>query len=382
MMIDPWGINNLLLYTNGLCSAIAKHEELVLVTNRYFKVTTDVKYDVIPTFFRFSENMSTGKVRKAIRGIEYICSYIKIINELKNNHYDIVHIQWLLQYKVDIYFLNRIKKYCNKIVCTAHNVLPHVQGEQYIDDLRTIYGFVDSIILHGESIKEEFINIFGEFANKIIVQRHGTYLNQYTKYTINDIEKKIINKVKNYKRKYIFFGYVYYNKGVDRVLRLWLDNFKNKDQLLIIAGRRSAEYRELDVLEADINECENILYINRYVEDNLLSYLINQSDIILLPYRHASMSGVIFTAAEFKKTVLCTNTGAIAEYIVNEENSFVVENNDRLFYEKLMYISEAVSNEVLADMGTKLHRYIVDNYAWSNIGKKLIEDAYCGKAVN
>ncbi|MBU2699070.1 glycosyltransferase involved in cell wall biosynthesis [Sporomusaceae bacterium BoRhaA] len=376
MMIDPWGINNIFFYTNGLCSSIAKYEDLTLVTNCYYKAIADAKYNIMPIFFRISEKMNSNKLRKIIRGIEYIYSYKKIINELKSKHYDVVHIQWLLQYKIDIYFLKEIRKYCKKIVYTAHNVLPHINGEQYMNDLKIIYGLVDTIVLHGESIKKEFIHLFGEFENKIVIQRHGTYLNQNTQYDINEVEQSIIDKVQKYHWICIFFGGVFYSKGVDRLAKIWLEHFKNEDKLLIIAGRKYAEYKELDALEEDINKCSNILYINRYVEDNLLNYLINKSDIILLPYRHASMSGVIFTAAEFKKMALFTDTGAIAEYIIDGENSFVVENQDEVFGKKLKYISSHLSKKVLAAGGNKFHEYIINNYSWNNIAKKLIEDAY------
>ncbi|MFZ3371670.1 MAG: glycosyltransferase family 4 protein [Desulfitobacteriaceae bacterium] len=375
MMIDPWGINNISLYINGLCSGISKYVDLTLITNYYYKTTTDAKYNIMPIFFRVSEKMSSGKLRKIIRGIEYIYSYKKIIKELKKNRYDIVHIQWLLQYKTDIHFLKRIKRYCKKIVYTAHNVVPHTNSDRYIDNLRTIYGLVDDIILHGEGVREEFESLFGEFKNKVIIQGMAR-MSQSTQYNTYSIKHEIIDKVEKYERVFLFFGNIFYNKGVDRLAKIWLENFNNSDQFLIIAGRKNTEFKELDVLEADINKCNNILYINKYIEDNLLNYLINKSDIILLPYRHASMSGVVFTAAEFKKTVLCTDVGSLVEYITNNEDGFVVESTDELLCEKMKYISSEVTKEELADMGKKLNRNITDKFSWDRIGEKLLTECY------
>lgn len=373
MMIDPWGINNLLFYTNGLCSGISKYGDLTLVTNCYYEKTTDSEYTIMPLFFKKSEGMEDGMFRKIIRGAEYISAYIRIIKELKKNSYDIVHVQWLLNYKMDVQFLSIIKKYCKKLVYTAHNVLPHINGNQYVDDLKTIYSIVDTIVLHGEGIREEFKKLFGEFNYKVVIQRHGTYLNQDTQYDRSSIGQEILETVEKYNKVFIFFGHIFYNKGVDRVTKMWIESFSSSENLLVIAGKKSSEYKELEVLEDKINNCKNILYISKFVEDNLLNYLITKSDIIILPYRHASMSGVIFTAAEFNKTVLCTNVGAISEYVVDEENSYVVENNDDEFFNKLKYISNEVSKESLSVKGKRLHEYIVDNYSWNNIGKDLVE---------
>jgi glycosyltransferase involved in cell wall biosynthesis len=376
MIIDPWATGNVSLYLNGLSSGISNQVDLTLFTNCDYKNSSNKNYKVNPIFFKMSQNMKDSKLRKIIRGIEYIQAYNNIFRELKNNKYDVVHIQWLLIYKADILFLKKLRKYCNNIVYTAHNVVPHVKGDRYIKDLETIYGLVDKIILHGEGIKKEFIDLFEKYKNKVIIQRHGTYLNQNIGFDVEKVDENIINKTKDYDKVFIFFGHMFFNKGVDRLVHIWLQNFKNTNNLLIIAGKKNGEYKALDKLEPEMGRCENLLYINKYVEDNLLNFLINNSDIILLPYRHASMSGVIFTAAEFKKTVLCTNTGAISEYVVNNDNSFVVNDEDAEFYNALKYISDDVSKETLKEMGERLNSYIINQYSWSNIGNNLIYDAY------
>lgn len=375
-MIDPWGIKNISMYTNGLCKSLSVYTDLTLVTNYYYKNTTEAQYNIKPIFFKLSENMGNIKLRKIIRGIEYIHSYHKIIKELKKHKYHVVHIQWLLHYKIDIIFLKWIKKYCNKIVYTAHNVIPHVNGDKYIADLKTIYNTVDNIVLHGEGIRAEFRNLFSEYDDKIIIQRFGTNINQITDYEIKDIDKNIVEKINNYDKIFIFAGIMYYNKGVHRLLDIWLEKFSDSNHLLIVAGQKKTRYKELDELEDRIRTCDNILYINSYVEDNLLSYLFNKSDLVVLPYYHASMSAVVFTAAEFKKPVLCTNVGSLNEYIIEDENSFIVESDNRQIYEKIRYISDEISKKELVEMGNKLNDYININYSWNIIGKKLVIDCY------
>lgn len=377
LMVDPWGINNLSMYTNGLCMGISKYLDVTLVTNFYYEKTTEANYIVKPIFFSKSQKMKEGIPRTCVRGIEYLLGYITILKELKKNKYDIVHIQWLLNFKSDIYFLNKIKKYCKKIIYTAHNVIPHRNGEKYINDIKHIYDIVDAVLVHGDGIKKEFVKYFSEYEHKVSIQRHGIYLNQDKHYDINNIDKRILEKVQKYDRISIFFGYIFYNKGVDRLIKMWLDNFVDEEtHLLIIVGEKDVGYKEFNILEKDINECKNILYINRFVENELLNYLINISHIVLLPYRHASMSGVVFTAAEFKKTILSTNTGAISEYLVDGESGFIVENEERLFIEKLKYISNTMNKEDLHDIGENLHRHINKNFSWESIGKSLAETVY------
>ena len=379
MMIDPWGINNLSMYTNGLCQGLAERTKLTLCTNWHYQKTTDASYEIKKLFFKRSEKMEQGLPRRFVRFWEYLIAYRRIIKELKSGKYDIVHIQWLLNYKTDLYFLKRIKKYCPKVVYTAHNVIPHRADKKHIGELGRIYSITDRIVLHGEGIRREFASLFGEYKDKVRIQLHGTYLNQKVQYDPAEIDKEILEEVKSYDKVYLVMGNVFYNKGVDRLVRIWLENFKDKeDQLLVIAGRKNRGYPELEELDKDIRDCPNLLYINRFIEEDLLNFLIDSCRIILMPYRHASMSGVVFTAAEFAKTILCTDTGALAEYLLNEENCFLVENDERAFRDKLKYISAEVTEQRLQQMGLSLRQHIHTEFSWDRISEKLVAEVYLG----
>lgn len=377
IMFDPWGTHNMNLYTNGLCESIADFADLTLWTNHHHPNKKTLPYPVKRIFFKRSENMKQGYLRNFIRLCEYYSAYLALIKELKKNKYDIIHIQWLLHYKSDLLFLARIKQHCAKIIYTAHNVLPHRNGKKHYQDLKKIYNLVDIILVHGEEIKKEFIRLFGSLNNKISIQRHGSFEDQDLSYNRALIDVDILDRVKHYKRVSIFFGNIFFNKGVDRLARIWLENYKHDhEKLLIIAGKKDVKYKELEALEAEIAACDNILYLNSFIDTNLLNYLIDQSDIVLLPYRYASMSGVIFTAAAFKKPVLTTKTGAIPEYLLDGENSFLVDNCEKQFAVKLKAIYDDVDKKSLVQMGFRLNKHIREKYSWTKIGQRLAETIY------
>ena len=176
LLIDPWGTNNTSEYLNGLILGLSTKTELTVFTNKYFEDQTNVCQDIHRVFFGLSENMKQGKIRKIIRGIEYLFAYQHIINYIKKEHFDIVHINWLLRYPIDIKNLKKIKKLNVKLIYTAHNVLPHTNGESSKNELEEIYSIVDRIIVHGENIKEEMVTLFPNTAEKIYVQKHGAIL--------------------------------------------------------------------------------------------------------------------------------------------------------------------------------------------------------------
>ncbi len=383
MMIDPWGTYNMYIYTHGLCESIAEYVDLTLWTNHHYPGKKKLNYPVRRVFFKRSEKMKQGFLRNVMRFYEYHSGYYTLLKELKKNRHDLVHIQWLLHYKSDILFLTIIRKYCPKIIYTAHNIFPHRDGERAYKELGRIYSVVDTVLVHGEKIRDEFTALFGDYIDKVSVQRHGSFKEQELSYDLNLIERTVLNKLEQHDRVFLFLGNIFYNKGVDRLAEIWLETFKDDQRFcLVIAGRKSKNYKVLDKLEDALAACDNVLYINHFIDDNLLNFLLDQSQLVLLPYRHASMSGVIFTAAGFKKPVLTTKTGAIQEYLLDGENSFLVYNHKNLFAEKLKYIAENVGQETLAQMGLKLHEYINYNFSWEKIGKNLVETIYQDNTID
>ena len=120
---------------------------------------------------------------------------------------------------------------------------------------------------------------------------------------------------------------------------------------------------------------ENILFIDQYVPDHIANYLISMSDLLLMPYRHASMSAVVFTAASFAKPIWCTKVGAVQEYL-NEQVCFLIENEEKKICESLLRICNYVSKDEMSRMGKKLQEHIWETCSWNLIAKKIIEDCY------
>lgn len=374
LLIDPWGTSNTSEYLNGLIYGLGSVTDLTVFTNSYFNLKVDTNVDIHRVFFKKTEVMARTTLRRVLRGLEYIDGYRQIFKYLKrHDQYDVIHIDWLLMYSLDVKYIKKLKQYTKKIVYTAHNVLPHINGKEYISRLDKIYAECDKIILHGESIKKEFETYFPKYVDKIYIQKHGCNLSPSIGYDESKVPEDIKVKISKYEKLYIFFGYVFFNKGTDRLVNLWDPSWN--DSLLIIAGRRDGEYPQLDALKDKIKKSDNILELNGFVDDNLLNYLIDRSVIILLPYRHASMSGVVFTATDFKKTILCTNVGALPEYLENGVDSFIVENNEQALKKKIDEI-RFLKKEDLQEMGNRLANNISNKCSWKKIASRLVDECY------
>lgn len=171
IVINPRGIKGDEEYLNGMVSALYKRNDIdvSLYTNFYYEIPDeDIPYKCHRYFFKNSEKMVPSTKRNAVRAAEYINQYLKLINIIKKEKPDVVHIHWSVISKVDPIFFRKIKKYCGKLVYTAHNVLPHINSEKYIKSYGKIYDCADVIIVHGET-KDSLAQMgkkFQQYVNK------------------------------------------------------------------------------------------------------------------------------------------------------------------------------------------------------------------------
>lgn len=374
LVIDPWCRDEYEVYTIGFCEGMSQYVDLTLISN-YYETRISNNYKIVPLFFKKSQIMKRSAVRQIIRGLEYIKNYLKILSIVRNGQFDVVHVQWSLFYKIDTFFLKAIKKLTGKLVYTSHNVIPHRHGEKWVSQLKKLHNHFDSIILHGDSIKKEYLQYFPEDEGKLVIQRHGVHLTQQTNYNLDHVSLGIQNTIYKYAgKKVTFVGGIFYNKGADLLIEIWKKHYLNSNNLLIVAGELIETYPELQSAISDMSEETNILYHPQRTSDDEFAYILSQSDIVVVPYRHASMSGIVFSAAAFKKPLLFTDTGSISEYV--EGTDCIKVENTIEGLEKGLLEMMCMTDSDLQSIGNKLHHRIYNDYDWNVCCRELYNECY------
>ncbi|NBI71144.1 glycosyltransferase [Clostridiaceae bacterium] len=362
-------------YNNGLVNSLSSKCELTLAAAvDYELMERNIK--LMNCFFKHSNTMKRGTLRSVIRLWEYVRGYIEIFCNLKRNNYDVIHIQWLLCYPLDALFVKYMKRHTGLLVYTAHNVLPHIDGEKQYKILMKIYACMDKILVHGENIKKEFQAYYPQLSDRVFIQHHGEYFNLSTQYDSSAIDRVLSEKIRQYKYIFLFSGNIFYNKGLDMLVNIWLTYFTNQNALLIITGEQTSTYKEYDRKKNEIDQCDNIIRFEGFVDTNLFNFLANTCDVMIMPYRHASMSAVIFTAACFKKTVITTNVGALSEYLEDGTDSIICSPDEESLYNALYTVMQSRKREEMKEMGERLSEHIHDKYSWEQIAEQLFKMIY------
>ena len=378
MYIDPMSYNNLALYDYSLLSNIDC--EIYFVGNKLYDIEMINNVPFFPLFC-YSQKKSIFKA------ISYIASLFKIVRLTHKVNPDIIHIQWIRLWFVDYLFLKylRCKKY--KVVYTAHNALPHVQKKNDFKHYKKYYKLVDSIITHSQNTKKELVSCFDVDEAKINVIPHGildlsTSANEQN---VNSIKTEFVEKY-NLKNKIVFssLGLQDFYKGSDLIYDVWLNNFaNNKDVFLIIAGSLSDRLREYNTKEFE--KLDNT-YVNfARIDNDLFLALLQSTDVLLLPYRKISQSGILLSAINEKIPFLVSEVGGLSESL---SIGNVGWNIKKATYENLLKQLENIlknKNDLRLKKNNTEWNKLNDYYSWRAIGIKTKQlyakllKTYCAK---
>jgi glycosyltransferase involved in cell wall biosynthesis len=209
-----------------------------------------------------------------------------------------------------------------KIVLNVHDPVAH-SGEQnsgYVIMRKILFSKIAAFATFSDYSKLLFEKVF-----HLEVPVADLRLVPYHSYAALGTKKiPEINKLPN-EKVLLFFGRLSPYKGIDELLSAFgkvVQNFP--DIKLVIAGKGNYSYQ----LPEQLIGSPSLITINRFIEESEIKSLFEQADVLICPYRDATQSGVLMTAAAFKTPVIVSNVGALSEYIKDGGEGYVYDLND------------------------------------------------------
>lgn len=203
------------------------------------------------------------------------------------------------------------------LVCTIHDPRLHLGDVVGIHSLwlhiRTIE-LCSQLIVHGQSIAHDIVNLLGIDPAVVNVIPHGNYDIYLNGKRPPEQEKREMKRV-------LLFGRMKLYKGLDilieaaSLVRQRIPNVK-----IVLAG--SGE--ELDKHARQIASDSLYEIHNRKLNDDEIASLFTDCDCVVLPYREASQSGPLHLAYSFGRPVVATSVGAIPESLTHNATGFLV----------------------------------------------------------
>ena len=315
---------------------------------------------LFPGKTQFDESGKTIKQAPNERLINSInpFNWFKVASLIKKEKADLVVFDWWHPFFSFCHFtISFLIKplYKNKILFITENVISHEAN--IVDKILTKLGLQNASSFLALSEKVEKDLGFVSKMRKI----YRSELPVYDCYNFDD-QKKIRHTKKDLgfdenSKLLLFFGYVRKYKGLDLLLEALAELIKKDSSFnLLVAGEfYDDEKFYTDKIESLQLEA-HVKLLNDFIPNEEVSKYFEPSDLVVLPYRSATQSGILNLAYGFLKPVLVTNVGGLAEFVDNGKTGYVIKPDSQenlvkgiiMFYEQRQKINfeENIKNRV------------------------------------
>lgn len=309
--------------------------------------------------------------KRIIKLFELIINYLYIIFLIAWQKPDVIHFQWfpLLEVCSGEHLAMKLMRMLSKrtkMILTIHNVYPHAfsDGKKkiYARRFSNIANLMDSFIVHTEETKREVVNDFGIEKERVNVVHHGIFAPH--NYTPRQ------NKIRENEVNFIMYGNLSDYKGVDifvDAISKLPDAYKKKVRG-VIAGEMQNKVLCQKLQEESKNL--NIDWYPYFLPEQELNRRIDDANVIVLPYKSISQSGVLLLALYFRRYIITSDLPTFKETLhgFTEDMFFESENSNSLAQLMIKYVDGRIDKE----KQMKVIESLNEQYSWKLAAEKTI----------
>lgn len=256
-----------------------------------------------------------------------------------------------------------VKKHTGaKILFICDNIIPHERRPGDVWFVKYAFGAADYFVVQSKSVEQDLINHFP--GSNYRFAPHPVYENFGTAVPKEEARAKLALTAKNV---LLFFGYVRQYKGLMNLIESMKIISDSGNQMsdfqLLVVGEFYDDEQKYKQKVNDVNLGENIRFISEYVPNDEVANYFSASDVVVLPYRSATQSGIVQIAYNFDKPVIATDVGGLSEVVLDRRTGYIVpaEDPNALANAILTYFQENRQEEFAQNVREEKKKYSWDN---------------------
>lgn len=367
LMVDSWVEKDGNLYALHLCKALKEAGvDISLIVIEDYIVNGNNDFPILP--LGPSRTKSISKFKKIFKYYHYLLNIYKLI---RKENYDVVHFQYFRRLRIESLYFLILKLIGIKLAHTVHDVTPLNRNKINHFFSLLVYKKADILFVHSNSNKRDLAQQTKLDENKIKVVPHGDFDTFIPDRIVTKSEARKLFGLSEKNNVLLFFGAIKEYKGLDILLNSLFEIADKIDNMaLIIAGMTGdAESKEIVSKSKDVisklPEGITVIFHDKFIPDSEVVKYFMASDVVVLPYRRISHSGVLHVAYSFGRPVIATDVGDFKEAIEDGKSGFVLSTNSpKDLSDKIIQIFSDRSK--LEEMG-KYARYLSETkYSWKN----------------
>lgn len=297
-------------------------------------------------------------------------SWLRTAGRIRADRPDALIIPWWVPFWAPAWFvLTRLARAGRslRIIFVCHNVLPHERRWWDRPLARLALSSGSGFIAHSHQEADDMLSLFP--GAEVRITPHPTY--QPVGQTALDVAtaRRELN-LKVDQRVLLFFGFVRPYKGLDVLLEALPAIRRQYPVHLLIVGETWGGDAGLAAQMEQLRSSPHVTIVDEYVRNEDLGRYFGAADVVVLPYRSATQSGVIQLAFGFGKPVITTRVGGLAETVSDGIDGLIVPPADP------PALADAVVRFYHDDLGETLAAGVAsqaDRFSWPHLAGAIEE---------
>ncbi len=268
-----------------------------------------------------SENDNSSRMIDSINPLTWFSTG----NKLAKKNYDLVIFRfWNPFFAPALGVISGIikkKSSYTKLMSLCDNILPHEKTPFAYFLTTYLFDKLDGHIVQSSQTENELQEVV---ENPVYEKRfHPIYTNFPKKIDKITARKKLGLSAKNI---ILYFGIIRDYKGFDILLNA-IAELKDSglDFHLLAGGECYGSDEKYTQLISNLGISDYITWHNKYIPDSEVSNYFSAADVVALPYRTASQSGVTQIAYSYDLPVIVTKVGGLPEIVDEGQSGFTIE---------------------------------------------------------
>lgn len=213
----------------------------------------------------------------------------------------------------------RLRKKGCKVITVLDNVIPH--EPRFFDKPLTRYFLrsCDGFVALSDTVRDDLLRLRPDAP--YILHPHPLYDHFGPKADRTEALRRF--GLDPAKKTLLFFGLIRDYKGLD----ILIDAFAGlgDDYQLLIAGEPYGSFEKYEKQMAALPGKDRIKAFPRYIDDGEVKDFFGAADLVVLPYRSATQSGISSIATHFEVPMVVTDVGGLKSTLGDRGTSIVVK---------------------------------------------------------
>lgn len=280
--------------------------------------------------FELKANLESKGIHVALMSYFHYAAPYNILKllMLKLKGYSIFHIHFEYAFP-STFFMKIIVKFLKllnyKIVWTIHDISSNYTSKfRTKEKSRWLYENTDYKFVHYKSNLARLKECFDVEIDNVEVIFHPVF-NYPNNITTEEARNRL--GIPSSKKVILSFGMIKKYKGQIELVKAFEKLNKEYICLIVGSGRNDSETSEFIKKKAKQYK-DRLMFIDKYIPEDEIQIYFNASDVVVLPYRWITQSGIVPLAYSFSKPVIITDVGASSEMVTDGKTGLLIPPND------------------------------------------------------